>query len=288
MKIPVFYREEQNVESNNSYSPSAGKPKQALADWIEKFPESIDVRSFDPVTREILWQAHRPSYINGLLSCEIPNGFNNKNPEVAASLLYTVGSMVAACKHAVENRSIAVSPVSGFHHAGYSDGGGFCSVNGLVVAAHELRRLGLVKHVLIIDGDAHYGDGTDSCIEKTKSRNWLKQITASKHYETAEEFFECIQQKNLMSRYEKFWEDIGSTLVIYQAGADAWKGDPLGAGVFTMEQLRKRDEQIFRMAKRHKIPLCVNLAGGYSRLPSGSIEPTLKIHRQTIEALLCS
>jgi acetoin utilization deacetylase AcuC-like enzyme len=286
--LPVFFRSEQNVESNNSYSPSAGKPKQALADWVKKFPSQIEVRSFEPVTRDTLCLAHDPAYIDGLLACELPNGFNNHNPDVAASIPYTVGSLVAACRHAVENRTIAVSPTSGFHHANYRYGSGFCSVNGLVIAALELRRLGLVKNVLIIDGDGHYGDGTDSCIAATNSSSWIKQITATKHYETAGEFFKRIDIKSLMSKYEEFWQDIGSTLVIYQAGADAWKSDPLGAGLFALDELRRRDEQIIHMARKYRVPLAINLAGGYSKDASGSIEPVLKIHRQTIQASIKS
>jgi len=41
---------------------------------------------------------------------------------------------------------------------------GYCTFNGLVIAAREALMSGVSK-VLIIDGDAHYGDGTDSCVE---------------------------------------------------------------------------------------------------------------------------
>jgi acetoin utilization deacetylase AcuC-like enzyme len=52
---------------------------------------------------------------------------------------------------------------SGMHHAGYGHGSGFCTVNGLVVAA-----LHAVTHhdvdVTILDVDAHAGGGTDELL----------------------------------------------------------------------------------------------------------------------------
>lgn len=288
MRIPVFYRPEMSCASNESRSPSAGKPRLSVEDWLSR-PEisnRIYVESFAPVTKETLCLAHDPAYVAGVLSCTLPNGFGNKNPEVAESLKYTVGSMVAAAKHALEYRTVAISPTSGFHHAGYSGGGGFCTFNGLMIAALEMKRLGLVKHVLIIDGDAHFGDGTDSYISPSPSKRWINHITASKHYKTSEQFFNRIYLKRLAGFYEEFWKDIGSTLVLYQAGADAWKDDPLGDGIFTMNELRKRDELIFYMAHRYKVPLVVNLAGGYAMDNAGTINPVLAIHRQTINACI--
>lgn len=232
MMTKVFYRPEQSSAAATGYSPSAGKPAKVVADWLSRrdIANHIDIAAFAPATDGDLCLAHDPSYAEGVLSCELENGFGNKDPEIAASLRYTVGSMLAAAKHALQERTITVSPTSGFHHAGYSDGGGFCTFNGLVIAAQKMKQTGIAKNVLIIDGDAHFGDGTESCLAATKSGGWVKQITATTDYETANEFFKCIDQKRLMSDYEEFWQDIGSTLVIYQAGADAWEGDPLGAG----------------------------------------------------------
>ena len=286
MTLPIFFRAEQSSTAANSFSPSAGKPALAVADWQKRFGDRIELHSFEPVSRQTLALAHDERYVNGVLDGDLENGFGNKSPNVAASLPYTVGSLLAACQHAVEHRTIAISPTSGFHHARYGGGGGFCTFNGLVVAARELKRQGLVKHVLIIDGDAHYGDGTTSCIAKTHSGGWLKQITADREYETAKEFFNCIDPDELAIRFSDSWQDTSSTLVIYQAGADAWSKDPLNAGVFSLEQLKRRDEQITQWARLNRIPLAINLAGGYATDLNGSIEPVLKIHRQTIQATL--
>lgn len=281
--IPVFYRQEQSVASNKSYSPSAGKPEQVMRDWTEKFPDGVEVVSFNPAPPSTFYLAHDKDYVEGLMACEIANGFGNTNPDVAASLPYTVGSLIAACKHAVNNRTVAASLTSGFHHAHYDHGGGFCTVNGLMIAALHLKQLGLINRLLIIDGDAHFGDGTEDIIKRTKSRDWIMHITAGNGYEDAWSFFRAIDPKSLMTKFEAKWGIGTPDLVIYQAGADAWKEDPLRAGSFAMEDLRRRDAYIFQMCKRIDMPLAFNLAGGYSVDEDGSIEPVLKIHRQTIE-----
>lgn len=284
MPIKVFYRPEQSCESANSYSPSAAKPAKVVADWLsdERIAPHIQIETFNPVDGKTIRLAHDHKYVSDIIQCKTPNGFGNRDVGVAQSLPYTVGSIVAASKCALENRTLAISPTSGFHHACYDHGGGYCTFNGLVIAAQKMRRLGLVKHVLIIDGDAHYGDGTDSCIAATHSGDWIHNITRSTHYNTAQEFFLCTDIKTLMGHYEELWEDIGSTLVIYQAGADAWEKDPLRSGLFTLKQLQMRDTLIFGMAKQYGVPIVFNLAGGYSVDSDGSIEPVLSIHRQTM------
>jgi len=52
---------------------------------------------------------------------------------------------------------------SGLHHAAVARGSGFCSVNGLVVAAvHAVERYG--AQVTVLDVDAHAGGGTDALL----------------------------------------------------------------------------------------------------------------------------
>ena len=52
---------------------------------------------------------------------------------------------------------------SGLHHAAFARGSGFCSVNGLVVAAvHAIERYG--AQVTVLDVDAHAGGGTDALL----------------------------------------------------------------------------------------------------------------------------
>ncbi|MBK7005540.1 MAG: hypothetical protein IPH37_10700 [Burkholderiales bacterium] len=188
MTIPVFYRPEQSSSDAASYSPSADKPRQVVADWTahEDIAPHINIESFEPASREILYAAHDKAYVDGVLDGTAENGFGNNNKGIAASLLYTTGSMLAAAKSALTARGnkVAVSPTSGFHHAHYSYGGGYCTFNGLIATAIEVHRLGLAKRILILDFDQHYGDGTQAIIDRL-GLDYITHITACKSYETA-------------------------------------------------------------------------------------------------------
>src|SRR5262245_26854765 len=148
--IPVFYRPEQSSDAAESFSPSAGKPKLVIEDWLAhpEIAQHIQIESFPPAGDELLLSAHDANYVRGIFSGEIPNGFGSTSRKIADSLRYTVGSLVAAARHVLETRStsafhVAVSPTSGFHHAEYDCGNGFCTFNGLMVAAIKAHTHGL-------------------------------------------------------------------------------------------------------------------------------------------------
>ncbi len=281
-KIPVFYRPEQNAPSNASYSPSAGKPALVMLDWLgnEKIAPRLDVKSFEPVSRKLLYQVHEHDYVDGVLNGYIANGFGNRNPDVAASLPYTVGSMVAAARYVLENRhepSVAVSPTSGFHHAEYNQGGGYCTFNGLMATAVEMYRLGLAERILILDFDQHYGNGTESIIHHL-GIDYVTHITSGKSYRTAEQ---ALGKSDIVGSHIVCNTCHRYDLILYQAGADIHVDDPLG-GILTTQQMLSRDIGIFWGAKSLRVPLVWCLAGGYSKDDAGSIEPVLALHRQTM------
>src|SRR5262245_35000878 len=102
--IPVFYRPEQSSDAAESFSPSAGKPKIVVEDWLShpEIAQQIRIESFSPAADTLLLCAHDPQYVRGVFSGEIPNGFGSTSREIADSLRYTVGSLVAATRHVLE------------------------------------------------------------------------------------------------------------------------------------------------------------------------------------------
>ena len=130
--IAVFYRPEL-VADAESFSPSAGKPGLVVEDWrAAGLP--VLLQSFEPATAVDLALAHDANYVQGVLDGSLPNGFSNHLPAVARTLPYTSGAMIAAARAALV-RGVACAPVSGFHHAHYDYGRGYCTFNGLMVAA---------------------------------------------------------------------------------------------------------------------------------------------------------
>ena len=186
---------------------------------------------FDSITidyaKHLLAKVHSPSYF-----ARAKPGWGSISNALAHNVI-----LFKACEHAAEH-GIAFAPVSGFHHAGYDYGWGFCTYNGLVAAA--LAKQG---RVLILDGDGHFGDGTQDIINTLKLHDKITNHSI------------------------KEWDDIpdfaGYDHIIYQAGADAHY---LDGGYLNDETWVKRDEIVFTQAKEYNVPITVTFAGGYSGL----------------------
>ena len=156
--IDVYYSPKQ-VSCPDSFSPSPSKPALVVADWVA---QGLPIRIVEPApaSRAQIALAHAPAYVDGILNCELMNGFRGRQKEVAESLPGTCGSLLSAASAALSNGLVACSPTSGFHHAGYSSAFGFCTFNGLMETALALKAEGKVRRVGILDCDQHYGDGT--------------------------------------------------------------------------------------------------------------------------------
>ena len=274
--VPVLYRAEMVAPEASAASPSAAKPAQVVADW-QSLGLPIAVSSFDPLDIDTLALAHDRAFVEGVLAGRLANGFGNRKPQVSASLPFTNGAMFAAARTALDNGLVACAPVSGFHHACYSESGGFCTFNGLVIAAMALKQEGRVSRVGILDLDQHWGDGTHDIIKRLRL-SWIA------HHSPGPETPRAADAPRYLQRLPGI---VGSfhdcDLLLYQAGADAHVDDPLG-GWMTSEQLAERDRIVFDVAARIGLPVAWNLAGGYQRDAQGGIEPVLAIHRRTMRA----
>jgi len=253
-------------------SPSAAKPARALASWRE-LGVPIDIIDPTPATREELYRAHDASYVNAILECRAVNGFGTKAADLAASLPYTVGAMTSAAREAIRNGSVAVAPVSGFHHAHFAHPEGFCTFNGLMVAALALKAEGLARRVGILDLDQHYGNGTADIIERL-GIDWIEHFTAGSEY-----FLESQAEKFLRRLPEHVASMKSCDVILYQAGADPHIEDPLG-GWLSSEQLAQRDRLVFEAARALGIPIAWNLAGGYQT----PLRKVLLVHDNTMSA----
>ena len=187
--------------------------------------------------------------------------------------------MLVAAREALSNGQVACAPVSGFHHAGYAGGGGFCTFNGLMITALALKREGRVSRVGILDLDQHWGDGTHDII-RYLGLDWVS------HHSPGPESPRASDAARYLRRLPAI---VGSfhdcDLLLYQAGADAHVDDPLG-GWLTSEQLAERDRIVFDVTSTIGVPVAWNLAGGYQRDADGGIEPVLAIHRRTMVACI--
>lgn len=290
--IPVFYMPQMVGKPSSTFSPSARKPQQVVADWL-KWPDiagGVELVEFDPISRDTIALAHDARYVADVLARRAENGFGERSRSVADSLPYTCGSMLAAALHVLQAREdwpavcrIACSPSSGFHHAHHDHGRGYCTFNGLMVAALELKRRGQIETVLILDCDEHYGDGTQDIIRRHDAQ-WVRHVT---HRGRLPGSYQAKEEMTALIAHHLPALAGTAALVLYQAGADCHVADPLG-GFLTTEDMRQRDRLIFSLALKHKVPLVWNLAGGYQRDARGGISPVLTLHRNTVREALAA
>ncbi len=74
-------------------------------------------------------------------------------------------------------------------------------------------------------------------------------------------------------------KDWGADLIVYQAGMDCHQADPFGSSWLSRELLQKREEMVFKLAKRSQIATMFVLAGGYQKL-----EDLVELHLLTFKA----
>lgn len=270
----VFYDPRQNVVSNQSFSPSAGKPALVVESWLNTgIP--IQIENYNPLTAIQICSAHDSIYVDEVLKLKRDNGFGNRLPEVAESLLWTCGSIATAACTSLELGINTFSPTSGFHHAHYSSGGGFCTFNGLLIAAQFAKQLGATK-VGILDLDQHDSDGCKDIIRHL-GIDWIQLYSYGSDGPSKKSDAD-LWIKNLPQILFNFE---GCDLIIYNAGMDCHEKDPMG-GVLSTAQIHQREMYVYETFLALDIPVCTSLAGGYQRDQQGSIRPVLDLHDITL------
>lgn len=284
MSIKVVYNEKQVAHSGSQISPSAIKPK-LMAELLLKHPE-LNIEFVDPIALSIddIKLCHEPSFVDGVMSLQRPNGFGTFSESVVESLPWTNGAMYKAAKVAIEEKVPTAALVSGFHHAGYNGFEGFgyfCTFNGLMITATKLINDGC-KCVAIVDCDMHDGNGTDDILtsklstlyrDKCININFGKLFKHKGHAQIYLNYFNVVRQKLV---------DYKPDVIIYEAGADVHINDPFG-GILTEEQMYERDIKMFTIAKELDIPITWCLAGGYQVI-DGKCDFVLQLHLNTFKA----
>jgi acetoin utilization deacetylase AcuC-like enzyme len=283
MSLPVFFCDDM-VASPKSFSPSAAKPRAVVDDWLRR-GLSIDLRDPTPATIGDLTRAHDADYVHGVLAGRIPNGFGDCSTAVARSLPFTSGAMLSAARHALRSGTIACAPCSGFHHAGWDQAAGYCTFNGLVVAACALLADG-VRSVGILDCDMHYGDGTDAILTRLGLNQPRGSGPAVVHFTAGASYARRTQARAFLDRLPDVVRSMQRCdVILYQAGADPHIRDPLG-GFLDDDDLYLRDQIVFTTARSLGLPVAWNLAGGYQRDENGGIDAVLAIHAATAQAAI--
>jgi acetoin utilization deacetylase AcuC-like enzyme len=272
-KIPYVVAEEQ-LHDPCSFSKSPLKPG-LLNRKIMQDQSFMRIGNINPLTAEQMEMVHDAGYIRDLMNGDAPDGFGNYSTKDFRAIRTAAANFVFSAKLAVATSGPVWSLTSGFHHACHDHAEGFCTIDALSLAAKMVWVDDGVRS-LIIDGDAHFGNGTVENIEMNDMDYCRYLQSVHDHVYTGQPFDNSAYRREL----EAVLAQHNPGLIMYQAGADAWVGDPLG-GCLTMSELYQRDITVLSVAKQAGIPVVVNLAGGYA----GTYEHSLQIHMNTGEAM---
>lgn len=181
-----------------------------------------------------LLTVHDIEYIRAVRTGE-PRGLAESNelqwgPRLWPMVLASNGGAVAAALRAMRD-GIAGSLSSGLHHVRRDQGSGYCTFNGLAIAAEAALSAG-AGDVLILDLDAHCGGGTHGIIAGN-SHIWQLDVSVDRFdlYEPGErttldlvanasDYLPTIEKRLRDSRVRRFG------LCLYNAGMDPHEDCP--------------------------------------------------------------
>ncbi|WP_137876273.1 hypothetical protein [Rhodococcus sp. Q] len=276
-----------------AYSFDTTRKAEWVADSLTDRPiGGVELLAPPPLTSADLERVHDREYVEAVRTGEPAylaesQGFD-WDPALWSMVLASCGGVLAAARSALED-GVAGSLSSGLHHAKRDRGDGFCTVNGLVVAAKTLLAEGVVGSVLILDLDAHCGGGTAELIDHDP-RIWHEDVSVngfdrySGHSNSALWDVDHVEDYLLTVRRAVAQADrIGSfDLCLYNAGMDPYQGCGIGGldGI-TAEVLEHRERIVFDWCRQRRLPVAFVLAGGY--VGSGLGQRTLvDLHRLTL------
>ena len=201
------------------------------------------------------------------------------------------GGTLAAARLALEG-GLGLHIGGGAHHAFRDHGEGFCMFNDLAFAIETLRREKVVRRALVVDLDAHQGNGTASIFAGEPD-----VFTFSMHQKDG---YPQPRQKSTMdielpsgtrdtgylellrSRLPTALDGHEPDLVVYQAGVDVHERDLLASLKLTADGIAARDRFVFAVCEDRRIPVVLTLGGGYAP----KLEDTVALHARSVQEAL--
>ena len=235
-------------------------------------------------TRNDLLRVHTPEYIRSLRSPDALAGILEvpvvrRLPvwvidwRILRPMRYATGGTLLACRLALEH-GVAINLGGGFHHAADGWGGGFCVYADVPLAVKGLHDEGKVGRVLVVDLDAHQGNGTAAVF---RGWDWASILDLYERdiFPSRKEPEDYPLPVGPGLAGEEYLRIVGETLpgvldavrpdlVVYSAGSDPYAGDPLARYRLTAGDLAERDLLVVDMVRERETPMAVVRLGGYS------------------------
>ena len=303
MRLPIIFSPRYDIrvlgiEKLHPFdSEKYGKVHRHLVEQV-----GIDEGAFylpEPVTDEELLKVHTSSYLESLsksanialiaevmIAALVPNAILQKH--LLEPIRYGTGGTILGCALARE-QGWAINLSGGYHHAKADSGGGFCFFADVPLAVAKMRETRPRGKVLIVDLDAHQGNGNASIFRDDPRVDifdvfnrsiYPGDYEAARHVRYNHPVGMFIGDKEYLGLLERELppavDESAPELIFYNAGTDVLAGDPLGGMSITVGGILRRDGFVFRTALDRKIPIVMLLSGGYTRKSAGVIGRSIK------------
>ena len=269
---------------------------------MRKFPDSAAAllaygtlpRTIDPglIADVDLYRVHTPAYVDSIRTGRF-NEITAKRlglpPSPALSLRShcAVAGTLAAARAAMVD-GLAANLAGGTHHAFADRGEGYCVFNDVAVAIRTLQAEEPLLHAMVVDLDAHQGNGTHAIFAGDRfvytysvhvGRNYPSvkvpgtQDVELPRWASGSEYLQRLRD-TLPSAVEGFEPDV----VFYIAGVDVHADDRFGQMKLSTEEMAERDQWTIDLCRGWGIPTVVLYGGGYNRGEG----MTTALHCQTV------
>jgi acetoin utilization deacetylase AcuC-like enzyme len=265
--------------------------KEALEALLPK--DQVSFEKVMPLPMEALLEVHDGDYLAQITHGTLPVyernrlGLPHHLRWIERSQLDAAGTLAAA-NYALATKTMAWNLGGGTHHAMRGQGLGFCVTNDLAIACHAIRKQHPHLQILILDTDAHQGNGTHAlltgstgvfCFSIHVGRNYPSQKVpgdldcALERATTGPEYLDQLQS-SLETIEQRFQPD----LVFWVSGVDPHRDDRFGQLRLSHEDLLERDAIVVQWVKGLGACLAGTLSGGYQP----QLEDTVALHASCV------
>ena len=200
----------------------------------------------------------------------------------------TASSGTIRATEAAAQYGISCNLAGGTHHAFPDHGEGYCVFNDIAIAVKKLHFSAPSTKVLIIDLDAHQGNGTHFILGKEEKvytfsmhvgANYPSQKTPGTHDIELERYVDgSLYLDKLEQTLPHILTQFEPERVFYIAGVDVHKDDRFGQMSLSTEDMARRDFFVINAVRQLNLPLAVVYGGGYNKFP----DITTELHCQTV------
>ena len=262
-----------------------------LAGGVVKAADVVEVR---PASRAHLERVHAPEYLDRLERGELTSR------EKTILGLPPSRELFERCAREVEGTrqtlraaladGAAANLAGGTHHAFADHGEGFCALNDVVVAVRDLHLERPALRIMVVDTDAHQGNGTHALLGGDE-RVFTYSIHVAANYPSRKVpgsldvglersvpgnvYLEALRD-SLPEAVERFRPE----LAVWLSGADPHQNDRFGQMQLSVRDMVERDRFVLSLFLPRRVPVATLYGGGYNR----EVANTARLHRNSVAA----